>query len=221
MNMKKNILCAPSVLAADFTRIGEEVELIRKSGAEWIHLDVMDGVFVPEITFGAQMVSHIRKVSDLVLDVHLMIEKPENQIPLFLKAGADYITFHAEAVVHANRLVQMIKEGGAKAGVSLVPSTPVSAIEELLPFVDQILIMTVNPGYGGQKLIPQCLEKVKALDNLKKEKGFDYVISVDGGINRSTIAQAVAAGIDAFVAGSAFFGADDPEAEVAYMKNSR
>ena len=219
--MKKNIICAPSVLAADFTRIGEEVKLIKQSGAEWIHLDVMDGVFVPEITFGAQMVSHIRKISDLILDVHLMIQKPENQIPLFLKAGADYITFHAEAVIHANRLVQMIKEGGAKAGISLVPSTPVSMIEELLPFVDQVLIMTVNPGYGGQKLIPQCLDKVKVLDNLKKNNGYDYVISVDGGINRSTILEATEAGIDAFVAGSAFFGSDNPAEEVSFMKNCR
>ena len=219
--MKKNIICAPSVLAADFTRIGEEVKLIKQSGAEWIHLDVMDGVFVPEISFGAQMVSHIRKISDLILDVHLMIQKPENQIPLFLKAGADYITFHIEAVIHANRLVQMIKEGGAKAGISLVPSTPVSMIEELLPFVDQVLIMTVNPGYGGQKLIPQCLEKIRILDNLKKENGYDYVISVDGGINRSTILEATEAGIDAFVAGSAFFGSDNPAEEVAFMKNCR
>ncbi len=219
--MKKNIICAPSVLASDFTRIGEEVELIKQSGSEWIHLDVMDGVFVPEITFGAQMVSHIRKVSDLILDVHLMIEKPENQIPLFLKAGADYITFHTEAVTHANRLVQVIKEGGAKAGISLVPSTPVSIIEELLPFVDQILIMTVNPGYGGQKLIPQCLDKVKILDSLKRKKGYNYIISVDGGINRSTISDAIDSGIDAFVAGSAFFGSANPAEEVAFMKNCR
>ncbi|OQY33671.1 MAG: ribulose-phosphate 3-epimerase [Spirochaetaceae bacterium 4572_59] len=217
--MDKKILCAPSVLAANFTRIGEEVELIKKAGGDWIHLDVMDGLFVPEITFGAQMVSHIKKVSDLIMDVHLMIERPEEKIPAFIKAGADYITFHIEAVIHAHRLIQLIKEGGAKAGIALVPSTPVSTISELLPFLDQILIMTVNPGYGGQKLIPECLEKVKLLTALKEKKGYNYLISVDGGINKSTIRGAVAAGVDVFVAGSAFFGAEDPVAMVKEMKN--
>lgn len=217
--MNKKILCAPSLLAADFTRIGEEVDLIKQAGGDWIHLDVMDGFFVPEITFGAQMVSHIRKYSDLILDVHLMIEKPEYKIPAFIEAGADYITFHSEAVVHAHRLIQVIKEGGVKAGISLVPSTPVSVIMELLPFLDQILIMTVNPGYGGQKLIPECLEKVALLNRLKEEKGYDYLISVDGGINSATVKSAVSSGIDAFVAGSAFFGAEDPAALVKEMKN--
>ena len=217
--MNNNILCAPSLLSADFTRIGKGVELVKKSGGDWIHLDVMDGNFVPEITFGAQMVSHIRKTTDLILDVHLMIDNPEKQIVSFLNAGADYITFHIESVIHAHRLIQIIKEGGAKAGISLVPSTPVCMLEELLPYLDQVLVMTVNPGYGGQKMIPLCFEKIKQLKNIKKTKGYDYLISVDGGINRETIRMAVESGIDVFVAGSAFFGAENPGEFVRTMKN--
>ena len=199
--------------------MGEEIDLIKSSGGDWIHLDVMDGVFVPEITFGAQMVKQIRSRTDLILDAHLMVEKPENKIPSFINAGADYITFHVEAVVHAHRVLQMIKEGGVKAGISLVPSTPVSYVKELLPFVDQILIMTVNPGYGGQRIIPECLRKVTELDQFRKEYDYNYVISVDGGINESTIRQASDAGIDVFVAGSAFFGSPDPAAAVKSLKN--
>ena len=217
--MKKKLLCAPSILAADFCKIGEEIDLIKSSGGDWVHLDVMDGFFVPEITFGAQMVKQIRPRTDLVLDVHLMVEKPENKIPSFIAAGADYITFHIEAIVHAHRLIQIIKEGGVKAGISLVPSTPISYVKELLPFVDQVLIMTVNPGYGGQKLIPESLQKVTELVRLREENGYDYLISVDGGINQSTIRTAAEAGIDVFVAGSAFFGADDPSAVVQSLKN--
>ncbi len=216
--MNKELLCAPSILAADFTKIGEEIKLIETSGGDWVHLDVMDGLFVPEITFGAQMVKQIRDKTDLILDVHLMVDHPENQIPSFIKAGADYITFHTEAVVHAHRLIQIIKEGGVKAGISLVPSTPISTVLELLPFVDQILIMTVNPGYGGQKIIPECLNKVTDLDMIRKEKDYDYLISVDGGINQDTVKMASAAGIDVFVAGSAFFGASNPAEVVKTMK---
>ncbi|MDC7235815.1 MAG: ribulose-phosphate 3-epimerase [Spirochaetales bacterium] len=217
--MKKMIKLAPSVLAADFANVSEGISIIEDAGAEWVHLDVMDGSFVPEITFGSQMVKAIRSRTDLPLDVHLMIEKPENHIDAFLAAGSDFITIHAEAVVHANRVIQMIKDGGAKAGVSIVPSTPVSALTELLPFVDLVLIMTVNPGYGGQKLIPECLDKVRTLNTLKKEKGLAFEISIDGGVNRSTIKACKEAGIDVFVAGSAFFGAEDPSAEAEYLKN--
>ncbi len=217
--MKKQLKCAPSVLASDFTRIADGIKLIENAGAEWVHLDVMDGSFVPEITFGSQMVKAIRKNTELPLDVHLMVNHPETQIQSFIDAGSDYITFHPEAVIHSHRVVQMIKEGGAKAGISIVPSTPVSFIEELLPFVDLILVMTVNPGYGGQKLIPECLEKVVLLNQLKEKKGFSYEISVDGGVNRETMAECRRAGIDVFVAGSAFFGADDPLKEADYLKN--
>lgn len=212
--------CAPSILASDFAAVGEGIKLIETCGAEWVHMDVMDGSFVPEITFGAQMVKAVRAVTKLPLDVHLMIEKPENHIESFLKAGSDIITFHLEAVVHAHRVVQMIKAGGAKAGVSLVPSTPVSLIKEILPELDLVLIMTVNPGYGGQSMIPACLNKVRELAELRDEMGLNFEISVDGGINTDTIAAAREAGIDVFVAGSAFFGADDPAETLRAMKNA-
>lgn len=217
--MKKKIKLAPSVLASDFADIAGGLRLIEEAGAEWVHLDVMDGSFVPEITFGAQMVKAVRGKTKLPLDVHLMIEKPENHIGSFLAAGSDMITFHAEAVVHAHRVIQMIKDGGAAAGISIVPSTPVSWISELLPFLDLVLIMTVNPGYGGQSLIPECLSKVRFLDETRTEKGYNFEISVDGGVNRSTIKQCIEAGIDVFVAGSAFFGAEDPVAEAEFLKN--
>lgn len=217
--MKKQIKCAPSILAADFANIEAGLKIIKSAGAEWVHLDIMDGSFVPEISFGAQMVKAVRSKTDLPLDVHLMIEKPENHVQSFLKAGSDFITFHAEAVVHGHRVIQMIKDGGAGAGISIVPSTPVSAIQELLPFVDLVLIMTVNPGYGGQTLIPECLEKVKTLNELRKNKGYNFKISIDGGVNRSTIKESKEAGIDVFVAGSAFFGSSDPLAEAEYLKN--
>ncbi|MDC7239185.1 MAG: ribulose-phosphate 3-epimerase [Spirochaetales bacterium] len=218
--MKKLIKCAPSVLASDFTRIADGIKLIEDAGAEWVHLDVMDGSFVPEITFGAQMVKSIRKLTKLPLDVHLMVDHPETQIQSFLDAGSDYITFHPEAVIHSHRVIQMIKEGGAKAGISIVPSTPVSLIEELLPFVDLILVMSVNPGYGGQKLIPQCLDKIVLLNEIKKKKGYTYEISIDGGVNRETIKDCRKAGIDVFVAGSAFFGSEDPLKEAEILKNT-
>ncbi|MBF9016069.1 MULTISPECIES: ribulose-phosphate 3-epimerase [unclassified Oceanispirochaeta] len=217
--MKKIIKCAPSILASDFANISQGINLIESAGADWVHLDVMDGSFVPEITFGSQMVKAVKSKTDLPLDVHLMIEKPENHVQSFLKAGSDFITFHAEAVVHGHRVIQMIKDGGAGAGISIVPSTPVSVLSELLPFVDLVLIMTVNPGYGGQSLIPECLDKVRILNEIREEKGYKYEISIDGGVNRSTIKQSKEAGIDVFVAGSAFFGADDPAAEVEYLKN--
>jgi len=217
--MTNKLKCAPSILAADFSNIKKGIRIIESAGGDWVHLDVMDGSFVPEITFGAQMVKAVRTVTDLPLDVHLMISKPENHIQSFVNAGADFITFHIESVIHAHRVIQMIKKGGVKAGISLVPSTPVSTIRELLPFLDLILIMTVNPGYGGQSLIPECLEKVKQLCHLRNELGFHYEISVDGGINRGTIKETKEAGIDVFVAGSAFFGAENPAGEVSYMKN--
>ena len=213
-------LIAPSILSADFAEIAAGLDSIQRSGADWIHLDVMDGHFVPPITFGSKMVSDVRARSDLPLDVHLMISDPERLVPEFASAGADMITFHSEACIHAHRAIETIREWGKKAGISIVPSTPVGAIVELLPFVDLVLIMTVNPGYGGQKLLPFCLDKITQLKQLRASMNLNFLISADGGIGLPTMEEVAAAGPEVLVIGSAFFGAEDRGAVVREMKDS-
>jgi ribulose-phosphate 3-epimerase len=200
---------APSLLAADFSAPGEAVRLIDSSGADWVHLDVMDGSFVPNITFGHKLVADVRPFSKLPFDVHLMTNHPDRHIADFAKAGADVITIHLEAAVHTHRILGAIRELGKKAGIAVVPSTPASALSEILSIVDLVLVMTVNPGFGGQKLIPGALDKVRTLCNIRKEKNDSFLISVDGGMNAETAHAARETGVDVIVTGSAFFDAAD------------
>jgi ribulose-phosphate 3-epimerase len=211
-------IIAPSVLYEDFSSMADGLALIAPSGADWVHLDVMDGCFVPNISFGPKMVADLRPRSSQIFDVHLMIQNPLLLVEAFATAGADYITFHVEAAVHSHRILQLIRGLGKKAGISIVPSTPVSFIEPLLPFVDLVLVMTVDPGYGGQPIIPECFDKVWDLAALKKAGRGDYLISVDGGINETTARVAREAGVDVLVAGSSFFKAADKAALVRQLK---
>ena len=202
-------LIAPSILSADFSRLGEEIKAVEAAGADWIHADVMDGHFVPNITIGPLIVEAVKRVTELPIDVHLMIENPDNYIPDFAKAGASWISVQVETCVHLNRSIQLIKENDAKAGVVLNPSTPVDAVQWILEYVDYVLVMSVNPGFGGQAFIPNTLDKIKALRNMIQEKELNILIQVDGGVNSKTIADVSAAGTDVFVAGSAIFGSND------------
>ncbi len=213
---------APSILSADFLRLGEEVKAAEEAGADLIHIDVMDGPFVPNITIGPLLVAAAKRATNLPLDVHLMIAEPEKYIDDFARAGADYLTVHEEATVHLHRAVQQIKEAGVKAGVSINPATPVSAIEDIVADVDLVLVMSVNPGFGGQAFIPHALEKLRQLKTLIKTKGIQSppLIMVDGGIKPDNARDAVEAGAEALVMGSAFYGSGDYKALVKKVREN-
>jgi len=213
-------IIAPSILSADFTRLGEELINIEQAGANWIHIDVMDGQFVPNITYGPIIVEACKRASNLVLDVHLMIEKPDLIIPEFAKAGADYISVHQEACTHLHRSLQLIKSFGVKAGVALNPATPLSSIEWIADQIDFVLIMSVNPGFGGQNFIKSSIEKIKALSQMLREKNPNAIIQVDGGINKDTIKSVSMAGATSFVAGSAIFNTKDYKEAILSLRQN-
>ncbi len=200
---------APSILSADFSRLGEEIKAAEKAGADLIHVDIMDGHFVPNITIGPPVVRSIKKIASIPLDVHLMIEDPDKYVRSFADSGADIITVHEEASVHLHRTIQNIKECGRKTAVSINPATPVYHIEFILPFVDMVLIMSVNPGFGGQEFIPEVLIKIKMLKNIINEQKINVDIEVDGGINIDNVAEVVSAGTDIVVMGNAFYNSKD------------
>lgn len=212
------IKIAPSILSADFARLGEEVQAVAKAGADYIHIDVMDGHFVPNLTIGPLVVAAVRKVTPLPLDVHLMIEHPDRYIPDFARAGADIITVHQEAVPHLHRTVQLIKGLGKKAGVSVNPATPTTVLDIILEDLDLVLVMTVNPGFGGQEFIASGLDKIAALRREIDRRGLKVELEVDGGVKADNIARIAAAGAEVFVAGSAVFGAGDYAATIAGLR---
>lgn len=214
------IKIAPSLLSADFANMGEATSLIEKWNADLVHFDVMDGTFVPTITFGPAMCAAIKPYTRLPIDVHIMVEHPESYFAQFAKAGADYLTFHIEADRHAHRTLQQIRLAGMKAGIALNPSTPVEAVEYVLSICDLVLVMSVNPGAGGQSFISEVLPKVEKLKKLREDMGYTYEIEIDGGINEATGKLAAAAGVDIMVSGSTVFKAKDPAKTILNLQRS-
>jgi ribulose-phosphate 3-epimerase len=216
----KNKIIAPSILSADFARLGEEVKAVREAGADWLHVDVMDGAYVPNITIGPPVVKALSRVTDMPLDVHLMIRDPDRFLDDFVEAGSHYITVHAEAAVHLQRTLSYIRQKGCKAGVSLNPATPLSHLEYVFPDVDMILIMTVNPGFGGQGFIPQMMDKISDLRSILDSFDREILLQVDGGVKVDNIGEISAAGADVFVAGSAVFGSRNYAETISRMRRN-
>lgn len=214
-------IISPSMLSADFGNLERDTRMIDRSRAEWVHIDVMDGVFVPNISFGFPVMKPIRQATSKVLDVHLMIVEPEKYVEQFVKAGADYVTFHVEATEQADKCIELIHAAGAKAGVSIKPATPTGVIKELLPKVELVLVMSVEPGFGGQSFMPISIDKVKELAAMREEMGLDFIIEVDGGISSKNAALLFDAGAEALVAGSAVFKAESPEQEIIDMLEAK
>jgi ribulose-phosphate 3-epimerase len=212
-------LLAPSILSADFSNLSQQIRLVEMAGADWIHCDVMDGHFVPNITFGPLVIKAVRKITKLPLDVHLMISDPDKYLETFAEAGADHIIVHPEASVHLNRTISRIKELGLKAGVALNPSTPVESLVYVAEYIDQVLIMSVNPGFGNQEFISNSLRKIEDTVKLRSRYNSKFLIEVDGGINKQNVESVLKAGCDVFIAGSSIFKADNITAEATELKN--
>ncbi len=208
----------PSILSADFARLGEEIAKVERGGAKMLHVDVMDGHFVPNLTLGPPVVKSIRKITSLTLDLHLMIEDPDTYAPIFIEAGADQVSVHYEAATHLDRTLRLIQSLGARAGVVLNPATPVSVLEDVLDVLDYVLVMSVNPGFGGQEFIPNSLNKIRRLSDLRRERRLGFAIEIDGGVSHSNIEKIVDAGCNWLVAGSHVFNSADPAATVKEMQ---